>query len=205
MLIGAETRPRIRDERGFTMVETLVAALVLTIGILGGVTVFSSAGKESASGERQEVAAQLAQAELERLRDTPYSKLAIEPGQTWTASGQPGDPTGRINVAARTFNTGTAAGQEKLVDGTAAGTGVLPYTTTTVSSAGASMTARVYRFVSWHDEDCPVLELGNLTGSLNGVTTPVQSLVGTLLGPSGILNSLLGPLFNLLNPVSATG
>src|ERR1700751_5754931 len=65
------------DQRGFTIVEVLVAALVLAVGIGGLIGAFDSARKLSLLTERRTAMAHRAQLELERLQTYPYRQLAM--------------------------------------------------------------------------------------------------------------------------------
>jgi len=71
-------RPRPRTcEDGFTIVEVLIAALVMTIGILGLIGAFDSGRKLTLLSERRTAMAHRAQLELERLQTYPYGQLAM--------------------------------------------------------------------------------------------------------------------------------
>jgi Tfp pilus assembly protein PilV len=59
------------------LVEVLIAAVVLAIGVLGLVGAFDSARKLSLLSERRTVMAHRAQLEVERLQTYPYSQLAM--------------------------------------------------------------------------------------------------------------------------------
>jgi Tfp pilus assembly protein PilV len=66
-----------RAEDGFTMIEVIAAAFVLTVGVLGLLGAFDSSRKLSLRSERQSVMAHRAQLEIERLQSYPYSELAM--------------------------------------------------------------------------------------------------------------------------------
>ena len=188
---------RLRDESGVTLVEGLVAGLLMVIGLVGGIGVFESSGHESASGERQQVAVEQAQAEIERMRAIPYGELATTTA-IWPASGQPGNPTDRVGGTPISFEHADGDSEELAVDAPGA---VAPYSEVEVQTGSSSLTLGIYRFVSWRDENCPVLDLAGVFGPLGAVTTPVTGLLNTILAPGGVLGSLLGPLLNLLNPI----
>lgn len=195
---------RFSDERGFTLVEGMVGAFILLVGILGAIGVFEGSGHASATGERQQYAADRAQAELERLRDLPYSELAINStaSPSWQPSGQDGDPFARVGVGvggARTFAVRPGANEEMVLSA-AGGRGIAPYTSEPALSPSAAP-LKIYRFVSWRDEDCEVApQVSNLTSGLSGSlanlggTTP--SLIDGLLGPGSLLGSVIGLLTN---------
>jgi prepilin-type N-terminal cleavage/methylation domain-containing protein len=83
---------RIRSEDGFTLIEVLVAALVLVIGIGAMVATFNAARRLTLVGERQSSMAHRAQAELERIKSLPYSEIALT-GTSPSWSSNAGDYT----------------------------------------------------------------------------------------------------------------
>jgi hypothetical protein len=192
---------RVREEDGFSLIEAAVAGSLLLIAIIGGIGVFDSSRRESATGERQQVAALHAQAEIERMRDVPYSDLGIDPAEGWQPSLAPGDPTNRV---AGTTNVTFRAGEsltEDMAFFSENGKGIDPYSSSPIEVAGVPLDLNVYRFISWRDEECPVADLSGLTGSMEGLTDTTTGLLGTLLGGGSVLNQLLGPLLGILNPV----
>src|SRR5205085_2003652 len=84
-------------EEGFTIVEVLVAAIVLAVGIAGLVGAFDSARKLSLLSERRTVMAHRAQLEIERLQTYPYAQLAMisKPSHSAEAS----DPDYYVNYS----------------------------------------------------------------------------------------------------------
>ncbi len=198
MLRGLDRRAG--KQGGFTLVEVTVAGALLVIGILGGISVFDSSRRESATGERQQVAALQAQEELERLRDVPYSELELDPDPefSWQPSDGPGDPLDRVVPVAPTSKFYVAPGQaDELVVAAAEGTGIRAYSQRTLALGDTTLDFNIYRFVTWKDEECPIADLSGLIDPLDTST----DLVGGLLGSGGALDTLLGPLFGLLNPV----
>ena len=77
-------------KRGFTIVEVLVAVVVLTVGLLGMVTTSALVTRMIARGQRTSVAATFAAQRLERLRITGCtSQVAgadtLKRGSAWVA------------------------------------------------------------------------------------------------------------------------
>jgi type II secretory pathway pseudopilin PulG len=66
-----------RKEEGFTIVEMVVTALVLSLGAAAVFTMLSSATKNTQRAKSTQVALDLAQHELEKLRGIPNSQLAL--------------------------------------------------------------------------------------------------------------------------------
>jgi prepilin-type N-terminal cleavage/methylation domain-containing protein len=85
-------RALLRGQDGFTLIEVMVGALILAIGILATLTVFGSARDLSASAEHQTVMAQRAQNELERIQSLPWNQIALT-GTSISWSGTTGDYT----------------------------------------------------------------------------------------------------------------
>jgi Tfp pilus assembly protein PilV len=69
--------PHLGAPDGFTIVEVLIAALVVVTGILALIGAFDSARKLTLLSERRTVMAHRAQLEIERLQTYPYSQLAM--------------------------------------------------------------------------------------------------------------------------------
>jgi len=65
-----------KNERGFTIVEVIIAIIVLTVGLLGLVTSAALVTRMIGRGQRSAVAAQYAQRRLEMLRVTGCSSQA---------------------------------------------------------------------------------------------------------------------------------
>jgi Tfp pilus assembly protein PilV len=68
---------RIAAANGFALVEVLVAALVLAVGVIGLLVAFDSARHLTLLSERRTAMAHRAQLELERLQTYPYGQLAM--------------------------------------------------------------------------------------------------------------------------------
>ncbi|HEU5141548.1 MAG TPA: hypothetical protein VFU04_00150 [Solirubrobacterales bacterium] len=83
-----------RREEGMTIVEVVVAGLILVLGALGVLGVVDAATRNTFRAEQSQVVANLLQAEMEELRQLPYEELAlIEPP---VDSGDEADPSSRI-------------------------------------------------------------------------------------------------------------
>ena len=67
----------VRSEDGFTIVETVVAAILLAIGAIAVLGAFDGARRATFRAEQSQVASDIAQRELEALRAKPYTQLAL--------------------------------------------------------------------------------------------------------------------------------
>jgi Tfp pilus assembly protein PilV len=72
-----ELRALARREDGIGLIEVLLAAFVVTIGLLALIGAFNSARRLTLLAERRTAMAHRAQLELERLQTYPYSQLAM--------------------------------------------------------------------------------------------------------------------------------
>ena len=93
-------RKRGEDERGFTLLETTIALLVMMIVMLGVASVFAFAVYNNSNGADRAQTLAVAQQSLEAFRNLEYSKTATHqdltagPHTLTVKRGQPGD-TGR--------------------------------------------------------------------------------------------------------------
>ena len=81
---------KIKTEAGFTIVEILIAIIVLTVGILGLVTTSALVTRMIARGQRTAVAAEFAAQRFERLRVSGCANQAagadtLKRGSAWVA------------------------------------------------------------------------------------------------------------------------
>ncbi len=65
------------NNQGFSLIETMVAMLILTIGILAIAKIFPLATQISKGNERVTVAVNLAQAKIEEITALDYNELEI--------------------------------------------------------------------------------------------------------------------------------
>lgn len=72
---GMERRDRISGERGFTIVEVMVAMVVLVVGLLGTVTLLDRANAATSSNRAREGATAVTRELVEAARGTPYDQL----------------------------------------------------------------------------------------------------------------------------------
>ncbi len=192
------------EEAGMTLIEVLVAVMVLLIGILPTVKVFNDSRDQNATGEHHEIALLQAEQALEEMRGLPYNHLAMN-----AAASDPGD--GRVSgttLRARsdlseplaTYSTEGMAAGDAWVD---------PVSQVTTGSTEAPVNMTVYRFVSWRDEECRVTDLSGLgVGDLSteiGAVPTLNSLLGSLLSAllSGLGNQDKALLNTLNNRVTA--
>jgi hypothetical protein len=184
-------RASVGDEGGFTLVEALVAGLVLIVGLLAMIGVFDDTRDQNATGERHEIAVMQAEQALEEMRGMPYENLmldagAVQPADAGRLGGTGGGETFRVRPTLDERVVYYPTGQQT-------NAWVSPTSTVTVGPEDAQVDLTIYRYVTWRDEECRVLDLDALGANLPGA---VSSLQGPL---TGLLNAVTGLLFTLLN------
>ena len=144
---------RIRGEDGFSLIELLIAMALTAVGVAATLGVFGAAGRTTVISQNTEVGAQQAQAELDRLSKLKYGELALT--STPVASADVKNPNYRVSGTNFNVRSGLT---EPLVTtpGDEATAKVDPGPTTfAVGQGGSTITGRVYRYVTWRDENCP--------------------------------------------------
>jgi prepilin-type N-terminal cleavage/methylation domain-containing protein len=145
--------PRSFGERGFTLVEVLIAIFLTTVGTAATIGVLSASGRTTLGAQRSDLATQQAQAEIEKLGTLSYGQLALRSAPP--ASNDPSNPDSWVTGSSLTVGSGPSeqlvltagAGQTAMVD-----PGPQSFS---VGTGGGVVTGKIYRFVSWHDERCP--------------------------------------------------
>lgn len=171
-----------REESGFGVVEVLVAAVVLAVGILATVGALDGASKASYGAQRHEQAISLAQREIERIAAYPFARVELDAAPTATSDADPNNPTDpRAYVVAggnylikRNYNNSAAgappdnADREPFVvdpdadpvaDGYSIPAVSLNVPVGAVSATGIQAEATVWRFVTRRKEGCRLTSL----------------------------------------------
>jgi prepilin-type N-terminal cleavage/methylation domain-containing protein len=144
---------RIRDEAGFSLIELLIAMALTAVGVAATLGVFGASGRTTVISQNTEVGAQQAQAELDRLSKLRYGELALT--STPVNSSNPKNPNYRVSGTNFDVRSGLT---EALVTtpGDEATAKVDPGPSTfAVGQNGSTITGRIYRYVTWRDENCP--------------------------------------------------
>lgn len=87
MALQALRRERRRTRRGTTLVEILIAAVMLMVGVMGLLGASSSVSQQMGAGRRQMVAASIAQRRLDSLQSLPCTTLSAAGSGGGTSSG----------------------------------------------------------------------------------------------------------------------
>src|SRR3712207_3125931 len=83
----------LRDERGMTIVELMVAMLICVVGIMATVALVDRSRAVSTKAEAREMAAHHADRELEEIMAMPWDQIAHNPtAPADTGAANPADP-----------------------------------------------------------------------------------------------------------------
>ncbi|HET7122034.1 MAG TPA: hypothetical protein VFI17_12400 [Solirubrobacterales bacterium] len=159
------TRRLARGEEGMTLVEVLVAAIILALAAMATFGVLAAATRNAQRAQALQVAQDKAQEEIEKLHTLSYSELALS--ATPPHSSNPLNPNYRVsgaNFALKREPLGESAemvvkGRELYGGGVievgAVNPGPIPFQEGTVSG-------KLYRYVVWrNDPTCPESEEGS--------------------------------------------
>ncbi len=135
-------RKYFKSQSGFTVVEMLVASIMLVVGLLATLGMLNSANHSNEITERHQVAVGIAQRALEETADLNFDQLSLT--STPLKSSDPDSPLNRVNASV--FRTELESDETMVISGASAA--VNPGAET-VNEGGVN--AQVYRFVTWVD------------------------------------------------------
>jgi prepilin-type N-terminal cleavage/methylation domain-containing protein len=141
---------RLGAEAGFTLVEVLVAVMIIALGITSALTVFDVSTRATFNAERSQVAVDEAQRQMEDMRALDYDQVALS--STPATTTDPNDPTSRVNGTRFELTDGdTSSFADLVVNGQSGITnGAIAPGPSSFSEDG--ITGKVYRFVVWQDD-----------------------------------------------------
>jgi Tfp pilus assembly protein PilV len=158
---------RFADQRGISLVEVMMSAFALAVGVLATMNVVIGSRDLTTTSEKLEAATHVAEKQLEDMQSL-----------TWTAQAHPAVPASGPaphTVSAGAYQWQTGSWEPAVV---AASTGAVPVASTTWSDG--RLRGTVWRFVSWYDDPCctGTQDLKRLTVVVTvegrpGPTTPV--------------------------------
>jgi hypothetical protein len=146
---------RAAREEGMTIVEVLVAGMILVVGALGVLGIVDAAGHNTFRAEQSQAVANVLQREMEKLRQIPYEQLALE--SLPPHESDPENPNSRISSTTFFYTGRDGTGLKQLVynegsnnnetiTGGAVAPGPTPFEVGKVRGA-------IYRYVVW--DTCP--------------------------------------------------
>ena len=170
---------RMQDERGFSLVELLIAMALTAVGVAATLGVFGASGRTTVISQNAEVGAQQAQAELDRLSKLKYGELAL----TSTPVNSTNVKNPNYRVSGVNFNVRSGLTEAMVTTpGDEATAKVDPGPTDfAVGQNGSTITGKLYRYVTWRDENCP-------TSICDGTQNTKRVIVAVSLDP--IANSV---------------
>jgi prepilin-type N-terminal cleavage/methylation domain-containing protein len=146
------------SEAGFTIVEVLVAILILSIGAMTTFTLLSSATRNAQRAKASQVALEYAEQELEFLRSMEDEELALTSAPD--SSTNPNSPNHRVNNGTFALSRQPVGDYRNLVvnGGSLYGGGHVKGGTVKsgpTNFASGDVTGKIYRYIVWHnDEKC---------------------------------------------------
>lgn len=142
-------------ESGLTIIEVVVASIVLVLGAGAAFGVLGAATKNAQRAKATQVALDLAQEELERLHALPYENLAIAAQPS--AASDPLDPSSRVQGSEFALTRSPVGDYHPLVIDEAGFSPESEFETGDGEAGG--ITGTVYRYVVWRDDPtCPEAE-----------------------------------------------
>lgn len=182
------TPSRWGGEAGFGIIEVMVACLLISIGILATVSTLEGSISANTVSQSTEVAAGVAQRELEQVKALPYSAVALATVPTQTSTTDVNDPTyylgngcGSDTCYRWSHGPSVTARTESLVVSPSADPTPNPQTFTVPSERGGTLvTVKVYRFITAaQDASCTLAACGAKRVTIvarvtsNGIHAPV--------------------------------
>jgi type II secretory pathway pseudopilin PulG len=137
-------------EDGFTIIEVLMALVLLTGGVLAMIGTFDASKRANNSSERIEVAGHIAQSETEKILALPYASIGTTSAPANSGSGNAWDPLRYVvngPPVAYAYDWSLPAVSEQVATGG----------TLAPSSAWSDgrLSGTIYRFVTWVADACP--------------------------------------------------
>jgi prepilin-type N-terminal cleavage/methylation domain-containing protein len=187
-------RRSLRQERGFTLIEVLIAMTLMSVGVAATLGVFGSAGRTTLVAQQNNVAVQQAQAEVDRLSRLSYDTLGLT--STPATSTNPRNPGYRVSGTALLIKTGLSESFVLSSDAGQSAAAVDPAPTSFAVGLGdATITGSIYRYVTWRDENCPtgVCDGTQNTKRITVAVTINQTGTGVALNPTWVSTVLPDP------------
>ncbi len=135
---------RLRDQRGMTMIELMVAATICAVGTMATIGVIDSSRVVSVKSEKRDAMSHQAEREIERLMELPFNNLAHP--STPQASPTPGNPASYVNGNEYAYDRNNPGATEQLV--VSAANGQVSATPDAWNDAQIKLSGSVYRFVT---------------------------------------------------------
>src|ERR671916_306065 len=148
--LGQRLRAALAREDGFTMVELLMAIMVLAVGMVALISSFDHSRDLVSVAEKTEVASHRAQRELERIVSMPYPSVAhpSSPGSSPSSA----DPAFYVSGTGYQYDQGSTGPQSETLAVVPGGSiGASPGSWT---DSETRLTGRIQSFITWTGAYC---------------------------------------------------
>lgn len=155
------------DQSGFTIIEVVIASMLLLIGSFATMRALAAATQNTQRAKESQILLDIAQGEMEKIRNLPYTQIAL--------TSQPADSTDPLNPDSRITGNGSAFFLDRA--GTGAQTGgspnpaglvvnggslygggfvaggtINPGSITSATTGVGDVDVRIFRFVTWQND-----------------------------------------------------
>jgi prepilin-type N-terminal cleavage/methylation domain-containing protein len=165
---------RLRDERGMTLIELMIAAVVCAVGIMATIAVLDTSREVSVKAEFRETMSHQAQREIERLMELPWSELAHQTAPS--ASSTAGDPASHVSDGRYAYDRKNPTVTEPFV---LESTGLVDHVPTAWTDGQTRLGGRVHRFVTRVSANARRITVV-VTGAATGAKPPAHVLVSSI-------------------------
>jgi Tfp pilus assembly protein PilV len=213
-------RRMLAGESGISMVEVLVAAVILTVAALAIATLAESADHSTFRAEEDQVAVNRLQEEMEHIRQLPFNEIALSgtPVRSTTA----GDPNERVSTDGTHFDVNRNGTNPKLLayaggttpDGKAMGCGAAGQPACAINPGPESfqsgdVSGKIYRYVVYpgvpaNCTGCSADYFKRIIVIVKINTTPVGGTHAYQEIQSNVSNPDATPSSNPVNPTQTT-
>ncbi|HEV3376874.1 MAG TPA: prepilin-type N-terminal cleavage/methylation domain-containing protein [Thermoleophilaceae bacterium] len=152
---GIAARVALARDDGFTLIELMVAIMVLAVGLIALVTSFDHSRDLVSVAEKTEVASHRAEQELERILSLPYDTVAH--ASTPASSADPSDPASFVSGTSYQYDQGSTGPQSETLAAPATGApagGVVGVAPQTWNDSESRLTGRIQSFITWTGDYC---------------------------------------------------
>ena len=209
----------LRAEEGLTIIELMIAVLVLTLGVVALLTSFDASRTLATSSEMHDTGAAIAERELARISSLPWKKVALSTTPTTNQGAGATDPTYYISSGpcgnSQTpsaspcyqwdWNDSTHV-EPLVIDSTNGDSTANPQswsTTVSTNDANVRLSGSIYRYVTWvKDSGCTSSSCG---GSNDDKRITVAVTVKRLPKPIWMSTLVRNPVGGWNNPLTQSG
>lgn len=164
---------RLRDERGMTLIELMISAVICATGIMATIAVMDTSRKVSVKAEHRDAMAHHAEREAERLMELPWDSFR-HASTPITAASPAGNPSTWISGGGFAYDRKSPTTYEPLSVGTG---GEVPTTYTTFDDGQARLKGRLYRYVTTVEPNARRL---TVVATGDGIDPPAAVIVSSI-------------------------